>query len=167
MLMPNAGAGNLSLQLGAKAFARTVVSACASSTESIGNAYEHLQAGLADVVIAGGAESAIHPITMASFASAQALSKRNDSPETASRPGAIDRDGFVMGEGGAAVVLETEEHAKARGAKIYAYLVGAGVTADSYHITGNDPEGRGATRSRTSMRMRRPRRSATPTSTTR
>jgi 3-oxoacyl-[acyl-carrier-protein] synthase II len=146
MLMPNAGAGNLSLQLGAKAFARTVVSACASSTESIGNAYEHLQAGLADVVIAGGAESAIHPIPMASFASAQALSKRNDSPETASRPGAIDRDGFVMGEGGAAVVLETEEHAKARGAKIYAYLVGAGVTADSYHITGNDPEGRGAER---------------------
>jgi len=146
MLMPNAGAGNLSLHFGAKAFARTVVSACASSTESIGNAYEHLQAGLADVVIAGGAESAIHPITMASFASAQALSKRNDSPETASRPGAIDRDGFVMGEGGAAVVLETEEHAKARGAKIYAYLVGGGVTADSYHITGNDPEGLGAAR---------------------
>jgi 3-oxoacyl-[acyl-carrier-protein] synthase II len=146
MLMPNAGAGNLSLQLGAKAFARTVVSACASSTESIGNAYEHLQAGLADVVIAGGAESAIHPITMASFPSAQARATRNDSPETASRPGAIDRDGFVMGEGGAAVVLETEEHAKARGAKIYAYLVGAGVTADSYHITGNDPEGRGAER---------------------
>jgi 3-oxoacyl-[acyl-carrier-protein] synthase II len=146
MLMPNAGAGNLSLQLGAKAFARTVVSACASSTESIGNAYEHLQAGLADVVIAGGAESAIHPNTMRWFASALALSTRNDSPETASRPGAIDRDGFVMGEGGAAVVLETEEHAKARGAKIYAYLVGAGVTADSYHITGNDPEGRGAER---------------------
>jgi len=146
MLMPNAGAGNLSLHFGAKAFARTVVSACASSTESIGNAYEHLMDGLADVVIAGGAESAIHPITMASFASAQALSRRNDSPETASRPGAIDRDGFVMGEGGAAVVLETEEHAKARGAKIYAYVVGSGVTADSYHITGNDPEGAGAAR---------------------
>lgn len=146
MLMPNAGAGNLSLQFGAKAFARTVVSACASSTESIANAYEHLQDGLADVVIAGGAESAIHPITVAAFASAQALSKRNDSPETASRPGAIDRDGFVMGEGGAAVVLETEEHAKARGARIYAYLVGGGVTADSYHITGNDPEGKGAAR---------------------
>src|SRR5690606_13777586 len=146
MLMPNAGAGNLSLQFNARAFARTVVSACASSTESVANAYEHLQAGLADVVIAGGAESAIHPITMASFSSAQALSKRNDSPATASRPGAIDRDGFVMGEGGAAVVLETEEHAKARGAKIYAYLVGGGVTADSYHITGNDPEGLGAAR---------------------
>ncbi|UYO98534.1 beta-ketoacyl-[acyl-carrier-protein] synthase family protein [Microbacterium sp. M28] len=146
MLMPNAGAGNLSLQFGAKAFARTVVSACASSTESIANAYEHLQDGLADVVIAGGAESAIHPITMASFASAQALSRRNDDPEHASRPGAIDRDGFVMGEGGAALVLETEEHALARGARIYAYVVGGGVTADSYHITGNDPEGTGAAR---------------------
>jgi 3-oxoacyl-[acyl-carrier-protein] synthase II len=146
MLMPNAGAGNLSLQFGAKAFARTVVSACASSTESIANAYEHLQDGLADVVIAGGAESAIHPITMASFASAQALSRRNDDPEHASRPGAIDRDGFVMGEGGAALVMETEEHALARGARIYAYVVGGGVTADSYHITGNDPEGTGAAR---------------------
>ena len=146
MLMPNAGAGNLSLHFGAKAFARTVVSACASSTESIANAYEHLQDGLADVVIAGGAESAIHPITMASFASAQALSRRNDDPEHASRPGAIDRDGFVMGEGGAALVMETEEHAKARGAKIYAYVVGGGVSADSYHITGNDPEGHGAAR---------------------
>ncbi|WP_040164265.1 beta-ketoacyl-[acyl-carrier-protein] synthase family protein [Microbacterium gorillae] len=146
MLMPNAAAGNLSLQFSARAYARTVVSACASSTESILNAYEHLQDGLADVVIAGGAESAIHPITMASFASAQALSRRNDSPETASRPGAIDRDGFVMGEGAAVLILETEEHAKARGAKIYAYLVGGGVTADAYHITANDPEGGGAVR---------------------
>ncbi|GAA3948322.1 beta-ketoacyl-ACP synthase II [Microbacterium soli] len=146
MLMPNAGAGNLSLHFHAKAFARTVVSACASSTESIANAYEHLQDGLADVVIAGGAESAIHPITIASFSSAQALSRRNDDPATASRPGAIDRDGFVMGEGGAALVLETEEHAKARGARIYAYLAGGGVSADSYHITGNDPEGAGAAR---------------------
>ncbi|MGN8025940.1 beta-ketoacyl-[acyl-carrier-protein] synthase family protein [Microbacterium sp. 22242] len=146
MLMPNAGAGNLSLHFGAKAFARTVVSACASSTESIANAYEHLQDGLADVVIAGGAESAIHPITMAAFASAQALSRRNDDPEHASRPGAIDRDGFVMGEGGAALVLETLEHAQARGAKIYAELVGGGVSADAYHITANDPSGAGATR---------------------
>ena len=146
MLMPNAAAGNLSLHFGARAYARTFASACASSTESIVNAIEHMRAGLADIVIAGGTESAIHPITIASFASAQALSRRNDSPETASRPGAIDRDGFVMGEGGAAVVLETEEHAKARGAKIYAYVVGSGVTADSYHITGNDPEGAGAAR---------------------
>ncbi|SFR36211.1 3-oxoacyl-[acyl-carrier-protein] synthase II [Microbacterium azadirachtae] len=146
MLMPNAGAGNLSLHFGAKAYARTVVSACASSTESIANAYEHLQDGLADVVIAGGAESAIHPITMAAFASAQALSRRNDDPEHASRPGAIDRDGFVMGEGGAALVLETLEHALARGAKIYAEIVGGGVSADAYHITANDPSGAGATR---------------------
>ena len=146
MLMPNAAAGNLSLHFGAKAFARTVASACASSTESIVNAVEHLQNGLADVVIAGGTESAIHPITVASFASMQALSRRNDDPSTASRPGSIDRDGFVMGEGAAALILETEEHAKARGAKIYAYVMGGGVTADSYHITANDPEGRGAAR---------------------
>jgi 3-oxoacyl-[acyl-carrier-protein] synthase II len=146
MLMPNAAAGNLSLHFGARAFARTVASACASSTESIVNAVEHLQDGLADVVIAGGTESAIHPITIASFASMQALSRRNDDPATASRPGSIDRDGFVMGEGAGVLILETEEHAKARGAKIYAYVVGGGVTADSYHITANDPEGHGAAR---------------------
>ncbi|MFK4790035.1 beta-ketoacyl-[acyl-carrier-protein] synthase family protein [Microbacterium sp. ZW T5_56] len=146
MLMPNAAAGNLSLQFQARAYARTVVSACASSTESVFNAFEHLQEGLADVVIAGGAESAIHPITVASFSSAQALSRRNDDPAHASRPGAIDRDGFVMGEGAAVLIMETEEHAKARGAKIYGYVVGGGVTADSYHITGNDPEGAGAAR---------------------
>ena len=146
MLMPNAAAGNLSLHFGARASARTVASACASSTESIVNAVEHLRAGLADVVIAGGTESVIHPVTIASFASMQALSKRNDSPETASRPGSIDRDGFVMGEGAAVLILETEEHAKARGAKIYAAVVGGGVTADSYHITANDPEGWGAAR---------------------
>lgn len=146
MLMANAPAGNLSLQFEARAYASTAVSACASSTESILNAYNHLQAGLADIVIAGGSESAIHPITMASFAAAQALSKRNDDPATASRPTAVSRDGFVMGEGAAALILETEEHAKARGAKIYAYLVGGAVTADSYHITGNDPEGKGAAR---------------------
>ncbi|MGO1508519.1 MAG: beta-ketoacyl-[acyl-carrier-protein] synthase family protein [Microbacteriaceae bacterium] len=146
MLMPNAAAGNLSLHFQARAFARTVASACASSTESLVNAYEHLQAGLADVVIAGGTESAIHPITVASFASMQALSRRNDDPATASRPYSVDRDGFVMGEGAGVLILETEEHAKARGAKIYGELVGGGVTADSYHITANDPEGRGAER---------------------
>jgi 3-oxoacyl-[acyl-carrier-protein] synthase II len=146
MLMPNAAAGNLSLHFGARAFARTVASACASSTESIVNAVEHLRAGYADVVIAGGTESAIHPITVASFASMQALSRRNDSPATASRPGSIDRDGFVMGEGAGVLILETEEHARARGARIYAAVVGGGVTADSYHITANDPEGMGAAR---------------------
>ncbi|MAP64655.1 MAG: beta-ketoacyl-[acyl-carrier-protein] synthase II [Microbacterium sp.] len=146
MLMPNAAAGNLSLHFGARAFARTVASACASSTESIVNAAEHIRGGLADVVIAGGTESAIHPITIASFASMQALSRRNDDPATASRPCSVDRDGFVMGEGAAVLILESEEHARARGAKIYAYVVGGGVTADSYHITANDPEGHGAQR---------------------
>ena len=146
MLMPNAAAGNLSLHFGARAYARTVASACASSTESIVNAVEHLRDGLADVVIAGGTESVIHPITISSFASMQALSKRNDDPATASRPASIDRDGFVMGEGAGVLILETEEHAKARGAKIYGYVLGGGVTADAYHITGNDPEGTGAAR---------------------
>ncbi|ALJ20479.1 beta-ketoacyl-[acyl-carrier-protein] synthase family protein [Microbacterium sp. No. 7] len=146
MLMPNAAAGNLSLHFGARAFARTVASACASSTESLVGAVEHLRAGLADVIIAGGAESVIHPITIAAFSSMQALSRRNDSPATASRPGSVDRDGFVMAEGAAVLILETEEHAKARGAKIYAEILGGGVTADSYHITANDPEGTGAAR---------------------
>jgi 3-oxoacyl-[acyl-carrier-protein] synthase II len=146
MLMPNAAAGNLSLHFNARAYARTVASACASSTESIVNAVEHLRSGLADVVIAGGTESAVHPITIAAFASMQALSRRNDDPATASRPASIDRDGFVMGEGAGVLILETEEHAKARGAKIYASVVGGGVTADSYHITANDPEGLGAAR---------------------
>lgn len=146
MLMPNAASAAVSMHFEARAFARTVASACASSTESLVNAYEHLQAGLADVVIAGGTESAIHPITIASFASMQALSRRNDDPASASRPYSVDRDGFVMGEGAASLVLETEEHALARGARIYAEIVGGGVTADSYHITANDPEGRGASR---------------------
>jgi 3-oxoacyl-[acyl-carrier-protein] synthase II len=146
MLMPNAPAAAISMHFHARAFARTVASACASSTESLVNAYEHLQSGLADVVIAGGSESAVHPITMAAFASAQAMSKRNDDPEHASRPYSVDRDGFVMGEGAASLVLETEEHARARGARIYAELAGGGVTADAYHITANDPEGKGAMR---------------------
>jgi len=146
MLMPNAAAAAVSMDLDARAFARTVVSACASSTESIASAYEHLQLGLADMVIAGGAESCVHPITLAAFSSMQALSRRNDDPATASRPYDVDRDGFVMGEGAASIVLETEEHAKARGARIYAEIAGAGVTSDSYHITAPDPEGRGAAR---------------------
>ena len=146
MLMPNADSAAISMALDARAFAHTVASACASSTESIYNAYTNLQLGLADVIIAGGTESAIHPITLASFSSMQALSRRNDSPETASRPYNIDRDGFVMGEGAGSIVMETEEHALARGAHIYAEVAGGGITADSYHITANDPEGRGASR---------------------
>ena len=146
MLMPNAPAAAISMHLEARAYARTVASACASSTESIVNAVEHIRLGLADVVIAGGTESVIHPITLAAFSSMQALSRRNDDPGHASRPYSIDRDGFVMGEGAAALVLETEEHARARGARIYAVVAGGSVTADSSHITAPEPEGLGASR---------------------
>jgi 3-oxoacyl-[acyl-carrier-protein] synthase II len=146
MLMPNGPAAAISMELSARGSARTVVSACASGTESIANAYDHLQAGLADIVIAGGSEAAIHPLPIAAFAAMQALSKRNDDPAGASRPYDVSRDGFVLGEGGAAIVLETEEHALARGARIYAELAGGAVTSDAHHITAPDPEGSGAAR---------------------
>ncbi|WP_353814015.1 beta-ketoacyl-[acyl-carrier-protein] synthase family protein [Agromyces sp. SYSU T00266] len=146
MLMPNGPGAAVGMDLHARAGIRTVVSACASSTESLVNAWEHLQDGVADVVIAGGSEAAIHPVTIASFSSMQALSRRNDDPTIASRPYDVGRDGFVMGEGAAALVLETEEHAKARGARIYAELLGGAITSDAYHITAPDPEGSAAAR---------------------
>jgi 3-oxoacyl-[acyl-carrier-protein] synthase II len=146
MLMPNGPAAAVGMDLHARAGVRTVVSACASSTESIVNAYEHLQAGYADVIVAGGSEAAIHPLPIASFAAMQALSKRNDDPTRASRPYDVNRDGFVLGEGAAALVLETEEHALARGARIYAEVAGGSVTSDAYHITAPDPEGNAAAR---------------------
>ncbi|WP_403024708.1 beta-ketoacyl-[acyl-carrier-protein] synthase family protein [Salinibacterium sp. GXW1014] len=146
MLMPNSAAAAISMDLSARGGARTVVSACASGTESIVNAYEHLQLGIADIVIAGGTEAATHPLPIAAFASMQALSKRNDDPQAASRPYDIARDGFVLGEGAGAIVLETEEHALARGARIYAELAGGAVTSDSHHITAPDPMGSGAAR---------------------
>jgi len=146
MLMPNGPAAAVGMDLHARAGVRTVVSACASSTESIVNAYEHLQAGHADVIVAGGSEAAIHPLPIASFAAMQALSKRNDDPTRASRPYDVNRDGFVLGEGAAALVLETEEHALARGARIYAEVAGGSVTSDAYHITAPDPEGNAAAR---------------------
>ena len=105
-----------------------------------------IRSGKADVVVCGGAEAAIHPMPIAAFASMQALSRRNDDPEHASRPYDLGRDGFVMGEGAGALVLEAEEHALARGARIYAELAGTSVTADAYHITAPDPQGLGATR---------------------
>ena len=146
MLMPNGPGAAIGMDLHARAGIRTVVSACASSTEALVNAYDHLQQGLADVVIAGGSEAAIHPLPIAAFASMQALSRRNDDPAVASRPYDISRDGFVLGEGAAALVVETEEHAKARGARIYAELLGGAVTSDAYHITAPDPEGSAAAR---------------------
>ncbi len=146
MLMPNGPAAAVSLDLGARAGAHTPVSACASGTEAMHQGLELIRSGKADVVVCGGAEAAIHPMPMAAFASMQALSKRNDDPERASRPYDKDRDGFVMGEGAGSLVLEAEEHALARGARIYAELAGTSVTADAYHITAPDPEGLGATR---------------------
>lgn len=146
MLMPNGPAAAIGMDISARAGVRTAVSACASGTEAIANAFNRIRNGEVDVVVAGGSEAAIHPLPIAAFAAMQALSKRNDSPEQASRPYDIDRDGFVMGEGGGALVLESEEHALARGAKIYAELVGAAVTSDAYHITAPDPEGSAAAR---------------------
>jgi 3-oxoacyl-[acyl-carrier-protein] synthase II len=146
MLMPNGPAAAIGMDISARAGVRTAVSACASGTEAIANAFNRIRNGEVDVVVAGGSEAAIHPLPIAAFAAMQALSKRNDAPEKASRPYDIGRDGFVMGEGGGALVLESEEHALARGAKIYAEVVGASVTSDAYHITAPDPEGSAAAR---------------------
>jgi 3-oxoacyl-[acyl-carrier-protein] synthase II len=146
MLMPNGPAAAIGMDIAARGGVRTSVSACASSTEAIANAITRLQSGEIDVVVAGGAEAAIHPLPIAAFASMHALSRNNDNPAAASRPYDVARDGFVMGEGAGALVLETEAHAKARGAKIYAELVGGAVTSDAHHITAPDPEGAGAAR---------------------
>ncbi|WP_237233585.1 beta-ketoacyl-ACP synthase II [Rothia nasisuis] len=146
MLMPNSNAAAISMNLKARGAAQTVVSACASSTEALELGLMLIRLGKADVVIAGGSEAAVHPMTIGAFAKMQALSTRNDDPEGASRPYDTDRDGFVMGEGGAALILESEEHARARGARIYAELAGTGVSADAFHITAPDPAALGATR---------------------
>lgn len=146
MLMPNGPAAAIGMALGARAGVHTAVSACASGNEAIANAFHRIQRGEADVVVAGGAEAAIHPLPISAFAAMHALSKRNDAPEKASRPYDLNRDGFVMGEGAGALVLESLEAAQARGAKIYCEIVGGSVTSDSYHITAPDPEGAGAAR---------------------
>jgi len=146
MLMPNGPGAAIGMDLHARAGISTVVSACASSTEALVNAYNRLQQGLADVIIAGGSEAAIHPLPIAAFAAMHALSTRNEDPATASRPYDTTRDGFVLGEGAAALVIETEEHAKARGAHIYAELLGGTVTSDAHHVTAPDPEGSAAAR---------------------
>ena len=146
MLMPNSPAANVGLAIGAKAGVHTPVSACASGNEAISLGIDMIRLGRADVVVVGGTEAAIHPLPMAAFANMMALSKRNDAPELASRPWDKGRDGFVLGEGAAVLVLESAEHAEARGAKVYAEAAGAGVTADSHDIAQPDPAGRGATR---------------------
>jgi 3-oxoacyl-[acyl-carrier-protein] synthase II len=146
MLMPNGPAAAIGMDISARAGVRTAVSACASGTEAIANAFNRIRNGEVDVVVAGGSEAAIHPLPIAAFAAMHALSKRNDNPQAASRPYDLNRDDFVMGEGGGALVLESEEHALARGAKIYAELVGGSVTSDAFHITAPDPEGSAAAR---------------------
>jgi 3-oxoacyl-[acyl-carrier-protein] synthase II len=146
MLMPNGPAAAVSLELGARAGAHTPVSACSSGAEAIGYAVQMIRSGRADVVVAGGTEAAMHPMPIAGFAAMQALSTRNDAPEQASRPYDTGRDGFVLGEGAAVIVLESEEHATARGARIYAEVAGVGMSSDAYHIAAPDPEGAGAAR---------------------
>jgi 3-oxoacyl-[acyl-carrier-protein] synthase II len=143
MLMPNGPAAWIGLDRGAQAGVHATVSACASGAEAIGYAMDMIRAGRADVVVAGGTEAAIHGLNVAAFAAARAMSTRNDDPQGASRPWDRDRDGFVLGEGAGILVLESEEYAKARGARIYAYASGVGYSADSFHITKPEPEGRG------------------------
>ncbi len=146
MLMPNGPAAAVSLEVGARAGVHTPVSACASGAESIGYAMDMIRTGRADMVVAGGTEAAIHPLPISGFAAMKALSTRNDSPQTASRPYDSTRDGFVLGEGAAVLVLEAEEHARARGATVYAEVAGSGLTSDAHHISAPDPEGTGAAR---------------------
>jgi 3-oxoacyl-[acyl-carrier-protein] synthase II len=146
MLMPNGPAAAVGLDLQARAGVHTPVSACASGAEAIAYGLEMIRTGRADVVVCGGTEAAIHPLPLAAFAAMRAMSTRNDEPLRASRPYDKGRDGFIMGEGAGAVVLESEEYAKARGATILGEIAGAGITSDGYHIAAPDPEGRGVVR---------------------
>ncbi|MER7132444.1 beta-ketoacyl-ACP synthase II [Streptosporangium saharense] len=143
MLMPNGPAGWIGIELGARAGVHATVSACATGAESIGYGIEMIRSGRADVVVAGGTEAAIHPLNIGSFAAMRAMSTRNDAPQLASRPWDKSRDGFVLGEGAGIVVLESEEHARARGAKVYAVAAGVGYSADAHHIAQPDPTGAG------------------------
>ena len=138
------GVGHISLEFGLTGPAFIVSSACASSSHAIGQAFDAVRLGRADVVLTGGADADITASGIGGFNAMRAISTRNDSPETASRPFSKSRDGFVLGEGGACLILEEFEHAKARGAKIYAEIVGVGATSDAYHMTAPDPEGKGA-----------------------
>ena len=146
MIMPNSAAAMVGLEVGARAGVHSPVSACATSAEAIAGALEMIRNNRADIVVAGGTEACVNRLAIAAFASMRALSTRNDEPQLASRPYDIDRDGFVMGEGAGALILEEEEHAIKRGAKIYGVVSGAGMSSDGYHIAAPEPEGAGASR---------------------
>ncbi len=147
MLIVDIASGRISIKHGYKGLNKCVASACATGTHSIGDAFRSIQYGDADVVVAGGCEATITTLGVGAFTACRALSKRNDEPQRASRPYDVERDGFVMGEGAAVLILEEYEHAKARGAKIYAEIVGYGQTADAHDIVAPDPEGKGALKS--------------------
>ncbi len=138
--------GHISIKFGFRGPNFATVSACASSTNALIDSFNYIRLGKADVIISGGSEAAVSEVGIGGFNAMKALSERNDSPKTASRPFDKDRDGFVLGEGAGSLILEEYEHAKARGAKIYAELVGGGMSADAHHITAPHPEGAGATR---------------------
>ncbi|WP_019877850.1 beta-ketoacyl-ACP synthase II [Sporichthya polymorpha] len=146
MLMPNGPAAAIGLERTARAGVHTPVSACASGAEAIAMGADMIREGRADVVLAGGTEACIHPLPMAAFAAMKAMSTRNDEPERASRPYDKARDGFVLGEGSGVIVLESEEHARARGARIYCAVAGAGMSSDAHHIAQPEPDGAGVTR---------------------
>jgi 3-oxoacyl-[acyl-carrier-protein] synthase II len=146
MLIINLASGQISIRFGAKGPNSAIVTACASGTHSIGDAFKIIKRGDADVMISGGTESVITPLAVGGFASMKALSRRNHEPEKASRPFDRDRDGFVMGEGAGIMILEEREHALKRGAKVYAEIIGYGLTSDAYHITSPSPDGDGASR---------------------
>ena len=146
MIMPNSAAAMVGLEVGARAGVHSPVSACATSAEAIAGALEMIRNNRADIVVAGGTEACVNRLAIAAFASMRALSTRNDEPQLASRPYDMDRDGFVMGEGAGALILEEEEHAIKRGAKIYGVVSGAGMSSDGYHIAAPEPEGAGASR---------------------
>lgn len=146
MIMPNSAAAMVGLEVGARAGVHSPVSACATSAEAIAGALEMIRNNRADIVVAGGTEACVNRLAIAAFASMRALSTRNDEPQLASRPYDVDRDGFVMGEGAGALILEEEQHAIKRGAKIYGVVSGAGMSSDGYHIAAPEPEGAGASR---------------------
>lgn len=143
-IIADMAAGHISMKYGFRGPNFATVSACASSTNAIADAFNYIRLGKADVIVSGGAEAAVAIVGVGGFNAMNALSTRNDSPETASRPFSASRDGFVMGEGGAALILEEMEHALARGAKIYCEIAGTGLSADAYHLTASHPEGLGA-----------------------